>query len=143
MKKLAVIGIFCCLLITCVNNAFAFSLFNKKDKPAILFNKNPITKENVMDYNNEFDTGRRIYYLITMPEEQYSRKLFIQIIKKDNVYELYGYKLIWSNLVQLKDEEIAYYTDYVVINEPGCYVMKVYSKDRPTKLYAYSQFWVK
>ncbi|MCI1273134.1 MAG: hypothetical protein LKG27_01725 [Clostridiaceae bacterium] len=139
MKKIFLLLV--CLIFTC--NISLASWFSKKDKPFILFNKNQITKDNVMDYTSEFDAGRRIYYLIAMPKEQYSRRLYIQIVKKDNAYERQGYNLVWTSDVKLKDEDIASYEDYVVINQPGCYVMQVFSKDRPTKVYAESQFWVR
>lgn len=112
------------------------------DKPAILFNKNPITKENVMDYSSVFKPNVRIYYLILMPKKVHSRYIYIQIIKKDNDMERLGYKLYWANTVRLKDEEVYYYDDYIVIGEPGAYVMKVYSKDRPTEPLTMAQFFV-
>ena len=113
------------------------------DKPAILFNKNPITKENVMDYSTVFKPKVRIYYLILMPKKVHSRYIYIQIIKKDNDMERLGYKLYWANTVRLKDEEVYYYDDYIVIGEPGAYVMKVYSKDRPTEPLTMAQFFVR
>lgn len=113
------------------------------DKPAILFNKNPITKENVMDYSSVFKPNVRIYYLILMPKKVHSRYIYIQIIKKDNDMERLGYKLYWANTVRLKDEEVYYYDDYIVIGEPGAYVMKVYSKDRPTEPLTMAQFFVR
>lgn len=113
------------------------------DKPAILFNKNPITKENIMDYSSVFKPNVRIYYLILMPKKVHSRYIYIQIIKKDNDMERLGYKLYWANTVRLKDEEVYYYDDYIVIGQPGAYVMKVYSKDRPTEPLTMAQFFVR
>lgn len=113
------------------------------DKPAILFNKNPITKENIMDYSSVFKPNVRIYYLVLMPKKVHSRFIYIQIIKKDNDMERLGYKLYWANTVRLKDEQMFYYDDYIVINEPGAYVMKVYSKDRPQEPMTMAQFFVR
>lgn len=113
------------------------------DKPAILFNKNPITKENVMDYSSVFKPNVRIYYLVLLPKKVHSRYIYIQIIKKDNDMERLGYKLYWANTVRLKDEEMYYYDDYIVIGEPGAYVMKIYSKDRPTQPLTMAQFFVR
>lgn len=113
------------------------------DKPAILFNKNPITKENVMDYSSVFKPNVRIYYLVLLPKKVHSRYIYIQIIKKDNDMERLGYKLYWANTVRLKDEEIYYYDDYIVIGESGAYVMKIYSKDRPTQPLTMAQFFVR
>lgn len=67
----------------------------------------------------------------------------IQIIKKDNSYQRLGYKLFWSRTAKLRDDQMYYYDDYVVIPEAGAYVMKVYSKDNPTKVLCMAQFFVK
>lgn len=111
-------------------------------KASILFNRHPITKNNVMDYSSVFQKGTRIYYLILMPEKQYSRYLNIQIIKKGSA-EYLGYSLYMTRSVRLKDEEEKYFTDYIVINESGNYIMKVYSKDKPTTPLTQAEFYVK
>ena len=112
------------------------------NKPAILFNKYPITEKNIYDYSKSFLVGRRIYYVVLMPKKVESRYLYIQIIKKDNNYGQFGYKLQQTYNIRLKDEEINYYTDYFVLNEKGYYFMKVYSKDNPQKPLAQADFYV-
>ena len=77
-----------------------------------------------------------------MPEKVESRYIYIQIVKKDNDYGRLGYKLIQTRDIRLKDEEVHYFTDYLVLNEPGYYFMKVYSKDNPHKVLAASEFYV-
>ncbi len=111
-------------------------------KASILFNQRPITQNNVMDYSSVFQKGTRIYYLILMPEKQYSRYLNIQIIQKGSA-EYLGYSLYMTRSVRLKDEEEKYFTDYIVINETGNYIMKVYSKDKPTTPLTQAEFYVK
>ena len=72
-----------------------------------------------------------------MPKKVESRYLYIQIIKKDNNYGQYGYKLQQTFNIRLKDEEVNYYTDYFVLNEKGFYIMKVFShyiKKLPSQL---------
>lgn len=112
------------------------------DKSSIMFNKNPITKENVLDYSSVFKPNVRIYYLILLPKKVHSRYIYIQVIKKDNKEGRLGYKLYWTKTVRLKDEEQNYFSDYVVINETGTYVMQVYSKDRPHEPISRAQFFV-
>ncbi len=114
--------------------------FNRQ-KAGILFNDRPITQETVMDYKSEFPLGQRVYYLIVMPKKQESRMLFVQLIKKGKAERL-GYNLYWAKDIRLKDEELYYYTDYVMVNEKGAYIMKVYSKDKPTKPLTMSEFYV-
>lgn len=115
----------------------------ESDKPAILFNHDPITEETVMNYSTVFAPGERIYYLVLMPKKVLSRYIYIQVIKKDNSYAQYGYQLIWANTFRLKDEQVNYYNDYVVLNEKGAYIMKVYAKDNPQIPLTQAQFFVR
>ena len=134
MKKLI---LFCLLLLL-----LTLTTACTRDKAAILFNKNPITKDNVYDHSKVFPLNSRIYYLILIPKKVESRYLFIQVIKKDNDYSRLGYNLVWSRDVRLKDEEERFYYDYLVLNEKGFYIMKVYSKDNPQKVLTTAEFYV-
>lgn len=116
-------------------------VIDKPDKPAILFNRQPITEKNVMDMSSVFAPNTRIYYLILMPKTQISRILTIQVIKKGSKDYL-GYSLFMTRTVRLKDEYERYYTDYMVINEKGSYIMKVYSNDNPQKVLTQAEFYV-
>ena len=136
MKKL--ITIFVLFLVI-----FSTSACKKTDKAAILFNQEKITVENVMNYSSVFRPNQRIYYLVIIPKKIQTRSIEIQVIKKDNKYEQFGYKLAWSYSARLKDDQIYYYDDYVVLPETGDYIMKVYSKDNPTKMLCAAQFYVK
>lgn len=133
MKKFVILVVSFMLLLT---------LTGCSEKASILFNRQPITKENVLEYSSVFERGARIYYLILMPEVQRSRYLNIQIIKK-GVTGYLGYSLYMTLAIRLKDEEEKYYTDYLVINEAGAYIMKVYSKDKPTTVLTQAEFYVK
>ena len=113
------------------------------DKASILFNRHPISEKNIYDYSTIFPINTRIYYVVLIPQKVESRYIYIQVIKKDNDYGRLGYNLIWTRDVRLKDEEVNYYTDYLVLNEKGYYIMKVYSKDNPQKVLASAEFYVK
>ena len=78
-----------------------------------------------------------------MPKTVHSRYIYIQVIKKDNDYAQFGYKLYWANTFRLKDEQVNYYNDYLVLNESGAYIMKVYSKDNPRQVLTQAQFFVR
>ena len=121
---------------------FIFTTGCNTDKPAIIFNQRPITAENVMDMSTVFPVNTRIYYLILMPQIQNSRILDIQIIKKGSA-EYLGYSQFMTRTIRLKNEEKKYYTDYIVISEKGAYIMKVYSKDNPQKVYTQAEFFVR
>lgn len=111
-------------------------------KAGILFNKYPITEQTIYDFTEVLDIGKRIYYVIVMPKKVESRYIDIQVIKKDNDYGRLGYDLIWTRSVRLKDEEVKYFTDYLVLNSKGLYIMKVYSKDNPRKVLVSAEFYV-
>lgn len=135
MKKLVLLfSILLTMFLTCACTS---------DKASILFNKYPISEKNIYDYSKTFTVGRRIYYIVLMPKKVESRYLYIQIIKKDNDYGQFGYKLHQTFNIRLKDEEVNYYTDYFVLNEKGFYIMKVYSKDNSHKVLAQADFYVK
>lgn len=110
-------------------------------KPMILFNKNKITTETVMSNDTVFNKGERIYYLILLPKKVKSHNIYIQVIKKGDAGRL-GYSLYWTYNARLKEEQMYYYDDYVVINQAGSYVMQVFSKDNPTKVLTMSPFIV-
>ncbi len=110
-------------------------------KPMILFNKNQITVETVMDNDTVFKPGERIYYLILLPKKVKTHNIYIQVIKKGSAGRL-GYELYWTHNARLKEEQMYYYDDYVVINQTGSYVMVVYSKDNPQKPLTMSPFIV-
>ena len=132
-------------IILCFLMLFVMTVFSacSRDKAAILFNREKITAQNVMNYRSVFSPNQRIYYLILIPKKIKTRTIEIHVIKKDNDYMRLGYNLYWSYSAYLKDDQMYYYDDYVVISEPGAYVMRVYSKDNPTKTLCMSQFFVK
>ncbi len=118
----------------------------ESEKAYILFNKYPISKETITSTSNtnQFKTGERIYYLVTFPEKSQSKMALIQVFKlggdKD---ERLGYDIVWGKRVKLRQEQVFYYTDYIVLNSSGNYVMKVYSRDNPTKILTSANFYVK
>ena len=89
MKKLVfcLISFFLLLTVTCACS---------KDKAAILFNRDKITVDNVMNYSFKFKPNERIYYLVIIPKKIKTRSIEIQVIKKDNSYMRLGYTLYWS-----------------------------------------------
>lgn len=119
------------------------------EKAQILFNKQPFRQNSMLSGTNVFKSGERIYYLITLPHSVESKRLLIQVVKTGgktltgDPADRLGYDLVWGKHVKLKDEQIYYYTDYLVFYETGAYIMTVYSRDNPTKILTSSQFYVK
>ncbi len=117
-----------------------------KEKSVILFNKHQITSETINSPSNTnvFKPNERVYFLITLPQQVESKLLLIQIYKLDGGDDQrLGYELVWGKRVKLRDEQKHYFTDYVVMNGKGNYVMKVYSRDNPTKILTSGHFYVK
>ena len=123
-----------------------FTCACNKEKSVILFNKHVFTPETINSPSNTniFKPNERIHYLITLPEQVESKSLFIQIFKiGGGSDERLGYDLVWGNRVKLRDEQKHYFTDYIVLSGKGNYVMKVYSRDNPTKILTSGHFYVK
>lgn len=123
-----------------------FTCACNKEQANILFNKYKFSAETINSAGNTnvFRPGERIYYLITLPKPVQSKLLLIQVVKIDgDKDERLGYDLVWGKTVKLRDEQVYYYTDYIVLNEKGVYAMKVYSRDNPTKILTSSNFYVK
>ena len=135
MKKIFLFLIFICItvcLTACTQESY------------ILFNKHPITEETINSDSNTniFKPGERIYYLVTTPKTVKTKRLLIQVFKLGDQDRL-GYELVWGKQVKVRDEQVYYYTSYIVMNATGAYQMRVYSKDEPTILLTLSQFYVK
>lgn len=117
-----------------------------KEQSLVLFNRHPFNSETIVSNSNTnvFRPGERIYYLITLPKPVESKFLLLQIVKVGGEQdERLGYDLVWGKRVKLRDEQIHYYTDYIVLNGKGAYVLKVYSRDNPNKILTSAYFYVK
>lgn len=113
------------------------------DKEAyILFNKYPFSEETMTSTTNVFKPNERIYYLVTTPKPVETNKLLVQVFKL-GANERLGYELVWGKMVKIRNEQVYYYTDYFTLNQTGAYVMKVYSKDYPTKILTTNNFYIR
>lgn len=105
-----------------------------KAKTIILFNQNPITKDNFLNNSNKFTTGKRIYYIFITEKPLQNDFLRIRILKREDKANMAISKVIYSNDFKLSKDQLYYYNDYIVINSAGYYSMVVYAKnklDRP------------
>ena len=116
-----------------------------REKSVILFNKYQFTEDTIISPSNTnvFKPGERVYYLITLPKKVKSQMLLIQVLEIGGDGERLGYSLAWGKRVKLRDEQVHYFTDYVVFNTPGAYAMRVYSRDNPTKVLTSAYFYVR
>lgn len=112
------------------------------EKSRVFFNTKPFDANTITNNTSIFKPNQRIYYLITLPKPVKTQRLLVQIVKMGSNDRL-GYDLVWGKQVKIRDEQIYYFTDYIVLNETGGYIIKVYSKDEPTKLLTSEEFFVK
>lgn len=108
----------------------------------ILFNSHPFSEETMSATTNVFKPGERIYYLVTTPKTVKSKRLLLQVMKMGK-HERLGYETVWGKQVKVRDEQVFYYTDYFVFNEPGAYEMRAFSKDEPTKILSANYFYIR
>lgn len=109
----------------------------------ILFNKNPITKENFLNNSTEFPAGTRIYYLFITEKTLTSNIIRIRILKRDEKANNQPIKLVYSNDFRMFKDQLYYYNDYIVMNDPGNYCMLIYSTTALDKPLAVADFKVK
>ncbi len=119
-----------------------FSSACDNEESRVFFNTRPFDTNTITSNTTTFKPNQRIYYLITLPQPVKTQRLLIQIVKMGS-NDKFGYDLVWGKQVKIRDEQIYYFTDYIVLSETGGYVIKVYSKDNPTKLLTSEEFFVK
>lgn len=96
----------------------------------ILFNKYPITKDNLLDNSSEFVVGKRFHYIFISEKPLEADSIRVRILKRDDKANYEAIKLVYSNDFRLNKDQIYYYTDYIVINEAGYYCMLVYATNK-------------
>lgn len=98
-----------------------------KQKTIILFNQNPITKENLTENPNTFRADKRFYYIFISEKPLETPSIRVRIFKRDAKAYSKITKLVYSNDFRLSKDEVYYYTDYFVMNEAGQYCMFIYA----------------
>ncbi|MBE7711728.1 MAG: hypothetical protein E7Z92_06275 [Cyanobacteria bacterium SIG31] len=117
MKKLAL------LLLLCV-----FVLCGcKYDRGIILFNSQPITRENALHDSKSFNSGQRVYYLFIAPKKMDNNYIRVQIFKMTDKAPWGGNEVVRTKDFRLMKDERYYHSDYFTLYEKGRYVMQVFS----------------
>lgn len=114
-----------------------------KSKNVILFNKEPITKENLTNNSILFDSNKKIYYIFISEKKIESKIIRVRVLKREEKVNLMISGVIYSNDFRLYKDQVYYYNDYLVIHDPGYYCMVVYGIDRLDKPLAMADFRVK
>ena len=99
----------------------------KYDRGIILFNSQPITRENVLSDSKTFRVGQRIYYLFIAPKKMDNKYIRVQIFKMTDKAPWGGNEVLRTKDFRLMKDERYYHSDYFVLHEKGRYVMQVFS----------------
>lgn len=116
MKKLIIILFFVIMLAGCTY-----------ERGIILFNTQPITKENALSDEMVFKSGARVYYLFIAPKRMDNDYIRVQVFKMIENAPWGGNEVVRTKDYRLMKDERYYHTDYFTFHEPGRYVMQVFS----------------
>ena len=133
MKKI-LLTFFLCAIFSC---GFKF------DRGIILFNKQPITEQNVLNNSKVFDIGERVYYLFIAPKRMKNEYIRVQIFKMTDKAPWGGNEVRRTKDCRLMKDEKYYHSDYFVLHEKGRYVMQVFSTDDFQHPLSIGDFYVK
>lgn len=113
------------------------------DRGIILFNTQPITRENALDNQLYFSQGQRIYYLFIAPRRMNNKYIRVQVFKMTDKASWGGAEPIRTMDFRLMKDERYYHMDYVTLYEKGRYGMQVFSTDDLQHPLSVGQFFVK
>ena len=130
------------LLLVCFFSIFLF-VGCKYDRGLILFNTQPITKENALSDAKIFQTGQRVYYLFIAPNRMDNKYIRVQIFKMTDKAPWGGNEVVRTKDFRLMKDQRYYHTDYFTFYETGRYVMQVFSMDDLQNPLSLNDFYVK
>lgn len=109
-------------------------------KPFAVFSSEPVTSASVSKFEKVFAVNTRIYYAVVVPKGFKDNVIRVQLIKKDEKTEFWGYKPVRSQDFQIQNAH--YFLDYVVLSEKGYYFLRVFEKKNLDKPIIHTEFWV-
>lgn len=115
----------------------------KFDRGTILFNTQPITKENMLTDSKVFSSGQRVYYLFLAPKKMKNKFIRVQIFKMTDKAPWGGYEVVRTKDFRLMKGQKYYHTDYFTLYEKGRYVMQVFSIEDFQHPLSLNDFYVK
>ncbi|MCQ2739200.1 MAG: hypothetical protein MJ237_03105 [bacterium] len=113
------------------------------NKGILLFNTQPITKENALSDNMVFNVGQKVYYLFIAPRRMENKFIRVQVFKMTDNAPWGGNDIVRTKDFRLMKDERYYYTDYFTFGEAGRYVMQIFSIDDLQHPLAVDFFYVK
>lgn len=113
------------------------------ERGVILFNTQPITKENALSNQKVFTPGARVYYLFIAPKKMKNEFIRVQVFKMTQDAPWGGNEVIRTKDYRLMLDERYYHTNYFTFHETGRYVMQVFSHEDFQHPLALNDFYVK
>ncbi len=113
------------------------------ERGIILFNVQPITRENALQDQKVFNEGQRVYYLFIAPKKMKNEFIRVQIFKMTEDAPWGGNEVVRTKDYRLMQDERYYQTNYFTLYEKGRYVMQVFSHSDFQHPLALNDFYVK
>ena len=114
----------------------------RKRDALLLFNSQPITNQTINNAGRYFKAGEKVYYILINEEGFNDNYIRVQIVKKEEKTNHWGYKVYWSKDFEI-DSSLKYFKSYFVIDEPGYYFMQIFSFDDFDWPIIRNDFWIK
>lgn len=108
----------------------------------IVFNDEPFSKDNFNKIKTDFKLGDRVYYLFATEKEMTCPYIRVQMSTiTDKNHELF-FKPMWAKDFKLMKDEMYFFTDYIVPNARGKYLIQVFRRDNLHKALGFAYFIV-
>lgn len=133
MKRLLLIFLFFILFLTAC----------KHDRGIILFNSQPITRENVLSDAKIFSIGQKVYYLFIAPNKMENDYIRVQVFKMTDKAARGGAEVLRTKDYRLMKDERYYHSNYFAFYEKGHYVMQVFSTEDFQHPLSIGDFYIK
>ena len=112
------------------------------ERGLILFNVQPITRENALQDQKVFNEGQKVYYLFIAPKKMNNEFIRVQIFKMTDKAPWGGNEVVRTKDYRLMKDERYYQTNYFTLYEKGRYVMQVFSHEDFQHPLALNDFYV-
>lgn len=109
----------------------------------VLFNNQPITKENALDNSKTFRVNSKVYYLFIAPNRMKNEYIRVQVFKIPENVPIGGSEVVRTKDYRLMKGERYYHTNYFTFHEAGHYVMQVFSIDDLQHPLSFGDFYVR
>lgn len=138
-KRTKITYIFLYIAVVLLFCGFSF----KQPKNEVLLGYEPITQDNIDKACVLFKTGHKIHYTFLIPKGFKDDFIRIQVMKKDDKSEFWGYKYQTHYDFKIEEDGKLYITDYIVLHKKGFYFVQFFNLENINKPLALGEFWVK